>query len=404
MLDPTALAQLHDATAFERAVLDALGREVGSDVAFFATLGSPPATIGLAPDKLARAFADRRYEHELLPVKQSALRARGVAVDTHVLGELGVRSTAYHREFARPIGGRHTLLAWMGLRERPLGVIMLGRTGSCWSDAELARVEDALPAISVCRASYGNTWHSQPLRVPATPAWARLRAERTLATAMNRDGATIRVRDRHGYRDMVANHRGAELVWSSAAIVEPRRSAWFYVDLFHVAAARARARERVLFIGCGGAVSPKQFAEVYPGIAIDLVELDSTVVALANDWYGLASIPALTVHIADGANFLSSAPAARWDVVVIDAYSTELASEFLSAQLFQHVHRVLRPGGQMAFNAIGTLAGPSAVQAVEEAARTVLADVRLVPVLDQDEPYAPDALRNVVVLGGRASS
>ena len=185
-----------------------------------------------------------------------------------------------------------------------------------------------------------------------------------------------------------------------ARLDDPRRSGWFYVDLFHLAAARARQRARVLCLGAGGAVSVRQFAEAYPGVAIDLVDVDPCVFALAREWYGLGEIPRVTAHVADAFAFVEQAPERAWDVVLVDAYDArEAPRSVVSRAFFQHVRRVLRPGGAMAFNAIGALAGDGPVRRVERLARIEFEDVRLVPVLDPDEKFSPASVRNVVVLG-----
>ena len=200
---------------------------------------------------------------------------------------------------------------------------------------------------------------------------------------------------------MVAESAAGELVWSRAAIEAPTRSGWFYIDLFHLAAVRARSRNRALFIGSGGAVGVRQFATVYPGMKLDVVELDARVVDLAQRWFGLDEIPNVSVSIDDGARFVLRAPSDTWDVVVVDAYGSQLAEGFIDRAFFANVRRVLRPGGCLAFNVIGPLLGKSAVQWVERAARAELRDVQLVPVLDGGEEFSPHAVRNVVVLASR---
>ena len=168
-----------------------------------------------------------------------------------------------------------------------------------------------------------------------------------------------------------------ELVWSRVDRHEPTRSGWFYVELFHLAAARARTRTRALFIGCGAGVALRQFAEVYPGMAIDVVESDPRVVELAQRWFALGSIPNVSVHFADGAAFMREATDTSWDVVIVDAYdATELGAGLAGRPFFADVRRVLRPGGCLGFNVIGTLAGAGAVQEIERAARSALGDVR----------------------------
>lgn len=169
---------------------------------------------------------------------------------------------------------------------------------------------------------------------------------RPLACVALGEGEII-VRDRNGYREMVA--RGRETtVWTRCSLEEPTESAWPYIDLFHLAAALARSRRRVLFIGCGGAVALRQFAAVYPGIAMDLVEREPTVVALAQAWFGLDGIPGVTVHIDDGVAFVERALESTWDVAIVDAFdATELAKGLTQRAFFATLKRVLqrRDGG-----------------------------------------------------------
>jgi DNA-binding CsgD family transcriptional regulator len=146
-----------DASAFERGLLAVLARSVGFDVAFVESKNAPrpPTVVGLAPTHLDSTPARRaRYERELAVVRQAARAKRGVAVDTDVLGESGVRATAYHRDLAAPVGGKHSLLAYAVVRGRELAGLMLGRTGRTFASREVALVEDALPTIGLALGSF----------------------------------------------------------------------------------------------------------------------------------------------------------------------------------------------------------------------------------------------------------
>src|SRR5260221_12274643 len=111
-LDPIGLAVDASTPAeFEQHVLEFLRTNVGFDAAFIALRGATPTCSALDCAHVSRALRPGSvYEAELLPVKRAALGARGVAVDTEVLGPARVRETAYHRHFAAPLGGRHTLM------------------------------------------------------------------------------------------------------------------------------------------------------------------------------------------------------------------------------------------------------------------------------------------------------
>lgn len=404
--DPVALANdVPDASSFERATLDHLQRIVGFDAAFFAGKDDVATGIGVDGHELDAAIASGTFADELAPLKAFALARKGVAVDTQVLGEPRARALRYHRRFAAPIGGQHSLLAFLRVRGNVTGALMLGRSGGTFSGEDIQRIEELLPQLAVARASFRLPWRGDRLPTPPSSATARLRqylhGQHVHERSSERAPALL-VRDRAGFREMVASDERGELVWSRSAIAEPERSGWFYLDLLHLAAVRAPSQRRFLFVGAGGGVSVRQFARLYPGATLDVVEPDARVIDLARRWFGLASVPNLTVTIDDGATFLRRAPSATWDAVIVDAYDgSKLASSLARRPFFADVRRSLRHGGGMAFNVIGSLAGHE-VRSIERAARAARLDVRLVPVLDPGESFSQDSIRNIVILGRRS--
>ncbi len=392
-----------DASAFEAGALELLHRKVGFDVAYFTVRGNEaePTSTGLERKLVDRVVAHAEtYLEELLPVKQSAFGARGVAVDTEVLGFGRVRETRYFRELVVPAGGRHSLMAYVPWKGEPLAAIMLGRAGGSFSASEVNRIEAALPALGVGRAAFGLPWASRPLRAETPGLLTRLglrEAKPRESVPMSK--GNLVVRDRNGFREMVATDGPAELVWTRAALEDPSVSAWPYVDLFHVAAALAKHRRRALFVGCGGGVAMRQFARAYPGIAMDVVESEPAVIELARSHYDLAAIPGLTVHVADGVQFIAQAQPATWDIVVVDAFDVAQVSAFTTSSFFGHLRRALRSGGAMAFNLISSLDGTGPLGAFVKAAERHLNAVRIVPVMGTNEAYEPHAARNIVVVG-----
>jgi spermidine synthase len=405
--DPIAVAaEVSTAAEFEQRVLDFLVQSVGFDAAFIGLRGGRATSVGIDPEQLSRALRPgNKYEVELAPLKRAALSARGVAVDTAVLGASRVRETAYFRDMVAPARGRHTLMGYFYLRGRVIGGLMLGRTGATFGPREIELVEGLLLQLSVARASFGLLGlQSAPLPLPKRRGVRWPWADAVLARRATNE-CELLVRDRKGYREMVARHplTGREMVWSKASLHDPSRSGWPYVDLFHLAAGLARSRHSALFIGCGGAVGPRQFAAAYPGIHIDIVESDPTVLELARAFYALDDIPNIATHLVDGASFLETAAPCSWDVVIVDAYNAdELASGLVTPAFFAKLRSALRSGGAMAFNVVGSLDGAEPVCGVVRAAAAEFEDVRVVPVMTPDENYNAGAIRNVVVIGTRS--
>jgi spermidine synthase len=397
------------AEAFEGGALELLGRTVGFDVGIFMVKGSEAAATMMGLDAATRARTIARgavYARELAPVKRAALAARGVAVDTDVFGVARVRETKYFRELARTVNGQHTLMAYIPWHGKTAAAVMLGRGGRGFSPREVSLVEEALPSLGVARAAFGLAPVLEPL--PVSPALNLLQRValgsryRVLASVEVPSGQVV-VRDRAGFREMVATADTSELVWTRVALNDTATSGWPYIELLHLAPALAKRRGRALFIGSGGAVALRQFANLYPGIAIDLVEREAAVVDLARTWFGLDAIPGVHVHIADGVSFIRAAAPSSWDVVVIDAYdASTFAEEFAGTAFLGALRNALRPGGAVACNVIGTLTGHGPVRQFVGAARTTFDRVRVVPVVDLDEQYSGSSLRNVVVVATRS--
>jgi hypothetical protein len=374
-----------DARAFEAAVLARLQARIGFDVGFLSVRGaeSEPTTVGLERPLIELAVTrSDTYARELLPVKRVALGARGVAVDTDVLGESRVQKQSYHRELASRVNGRHSLLAYLPWRSDTLGLLLLGRCGSSFSARECEQIEAMLPALGAARAAFGTPFQSRPLTPPEpTGLWSRLGLARTV------------------HAD-VATHDGAELIWTRAQRTDPRVSGWPYVNLFHVAAARAERRERALFIGAGGGVALRQFASVYPGIELTLVEKDARVIELGRAWFGLDALPRLRVTIEDGAEFVTRAAPGSWDIAVVDAFDTRSAAQpLLEASFLSSLARGLRPNGALALNWIGSLDSPALASFVRRI-DACFDGVQLLPVVGVGE-LDSRAPRNVVIVALR---
>lgn len=396
------------ADAFEAATLAHLAQTLDLDAAFFLVRGREDAITTLGFDATTKARMARHgaiYAKELSPVKRAALAARGVAVDTAVCGRAHVSKTRYHAEVARGVNDPHSLLAYVPWRGDVVAAVMLGRGRREFSAREVASIESLLPSLGLARAVYGlpPTVTLLPPAPPVNPLNKLVfaRSGRVLASVPTSSG-TVVVRDRGGFREMVATDGASELVWTRAALENSTRSGWPYVDLFHLAPALTSQRGRALFVGSGGAVSVRQFATVYPGMAIDVVEREPAVVELARVWFGLSTLPGVSVHVADGAAFIAAAAPATWDIVIIDAYdASSFAAQFTGKAFFTALRAVLRPGGVVACNVIGTLAGNGPVQKFAQAAHGTFGNVRLLPVVNVEERYAGDALRNVVVVATR---
>ena len=103
---------------------------------------------------------------------------------------------------------------------------------------------------------------------------------------------------------------------------------------------------RILFVGLGGGAMPRYVLDRFPDARPEAVELDPRVVEAARTWFGVPGDSALPVHTGDGRVLIESAPAERWDVVILDAFSGgEVPRALATEEFLREVRRVLPPGG-----------------------------------------------------------
>jgi len=109
--------------------------------------------------------------------------------------------------------------------------------------------------------------------------------------------------------------------------------------------------ERVLFVGLGVGAMPMYTQALFPNAQIDVVEIDSVVVDVAQAFFGFAPDERMRVHVADGRAFIEGAERASYDLIVLDAYSDEGIPYHLTTREFlTSVRSLLTPSGVVVSN------------------------------------------------------
>lgn len=117
-----------------------------------------------------------------------------------------------------------------------------------------------------------------------------------------------------------------------------------------------------LFLGGGAYTLPRRVAERDPAARITVVELDPEVTRAAYRWFGLRpEHGVVSVHGDARAVVEGWAAEGRggWDRVYVDVYGgrESLPHSLVTLEAFATLRSLLRPGGTLAFNVIGTAAG-----------------------------------------------
>jgi len=107
----------------------------------------------------------------------------------------------------------------------------------------------------------------------------------------------------------------------------------------------------VLVIGVAVGIVPMQFAR--DGARVDAVEINPAVIPLAEKWFDLEP-KKMNLIVSDGRQFVNAAPAAKYDVVVLDAFLGDSSpNHLMTREAFAGIHRVLKPDGILVINAFG---------------------------------------------------
>jgi len=134
---------------------------------------------------------------------------------------------------------------------------------------------------------------------------------------------------------------------------------------------------RVGVIGLGAGTIPREFSAVYGPIPIDGVEIDGTIVRLAQQYFHMNE-PNLRVIVQDGRYFLQTTET-RYDVIGIDAYQQPYVPfQLTTSEFFQEVRAHLSPTGVAVINAGRTCCDFRLVEALAQTMRSVFANVYII--------------------------
>jgi spermidine synthase len=127
-----------------------------------------------------------------------------------------------------------------------------------------------------------------------------------------------------------------------------------YTDSFHIGRLMRPSARRILLIGLGGGTAARQFPHYYPEAVVDVVDVDPLVVDVAKRYFAVQPGDRLRIHIGDGRTFLKQARTS-WDLIVIDAYSTNrygdtLPPHLVTREFFADAAARLEEGGVLHFH------------------------------------------------------
>ncbi len=117
--------------------------------------------------------------------------------------------------------------------------------------------------------------------------------------------------------------------------------------------------ERVLVLGLGGGVIPREMRYYFPACEIDVAEIDPDIPPIATEFFGFREDDMLRVHISDGRIFikkqLRTDPVPKYDLVVLDAFNSDyIPFHLMTKEFLEEVKGVLADDGVVIANVFYT--------------------------------------------------
>lgn len=179
----------------------------------------------------------------------------------------------------------------------------------------------------------------------------------------------VRVRDDDLFRYLILDRTFHAVMWR----VEPVELFLPYSQVMMAALALPSEPKRGLILGHGGGSLAKWLARRWPELRLDIVEVDPSVVRVAEEYFNYSAAPGHHVHVKDARVFLRTSDA-RYDVIWLDVFARHLIPFHLTTrEFFTEARAHLNPDGVLAVNLSSTGLGPDRLRsyAVVETLRTV---------------------------------
>jgi spermidine synthase len=184
-----------------------------------------------------------------------------------------------------------------------------------------------------------------------------------------------------------------------------------YTNSFELARIFKPKLTRVLFIGGGGAVGPRNFLDHDKEVKVDVVEIDPLVVDISRDYFHLRDNARLKIYVEDGRRFVRRTTD-KYDVVILDAFTAggQIPFHLATQEFMQEIKNVLTLDGLFLSNINSALEGPKSqiLRSEYKTAASVFPSVYLFPrpFDNEREPsktMVQTSARNVILIGLNAA-
>jgi spermidine synthase len=161
----------------------------------------------------------------------------------------------------------------------------------------------------------------------------------------------IWVYDSKGLRCMSFLEPPAAILQSCMSLSNPKDVLFNYIQMFLSAFFVVEDPRKILIIGLGGASVPKALNILAPNAKIHIVEVNPAIPPIAEEYFDYKFNNTNRVFIEDGVEYVKNSASDRYDMVFIDAFSTNYIPDgFLTPEFMNNVKRILTKKGVVAMN------------------------------------------------------
>ena len=113
--------------------------------------------------------------------------------------------------------------------------------------------------------------------------------------------------------------------------------------------------KRMLVLGLGGGVIPRDMRHYFPDAEIDVVDIDPEIPQVAKEFFGFSEDDKLKVHVDDGRMFIKKQlrrnPVPRYDIIILDAFNGDyIPFHLMTREFLQEVKGVVDDDGVVVAN------------------------------------------------------
>jgi len=107
---------------------------------------------------------------------------------------------------------------------------------------------------------------------------------------------------------------------------------------------------KILIIGLGGGVMPKEISRYFPKVEIDIIEIDEEMPQIASKYFNFNPSQYTKIHIGDAYNVIQSLDT-KYDIIIVDAFDNNYIPKNIQKMVFiKNIHFSLKDNGVVAWN------------------------------------------------------